>query len=329
MALSAMQVGVRMVRLGLNAENVWQRCVQVGRGARSPQGFTVFFTEIILANMDICSIVSEALSYLSPMGSAGRVEGSLGAGTFRAASLYGKVVKLILKRDKQALVELVTECLAAVRLYHATKEAALSLKPGLSAKERAVTDLVLRDLKICSKDVPTELSKAQLTQSEIEKFELALSWIEREIHHQSAVRTPVPAALATAAVAAVDSDDPAGYLTRNVIPRLIEDDPTFTEDFPDPRTGQDIRLFCPITQCAIRHPVTDHHGHVYERDAILEHLNHSDRCPLTRQRLTRADITDRPDLQRIVDNRLDHYNQLVVQAIVNEMRARQRAGGPV
>ena len=81
---------------------------------------------------------------------------------------------------------------------------------------------------------------------------------------------------------------------REAIPIELEDDPVLSQ------------YICPITQTVIRHPVIDPVTHtLYERDAILGWIQINPTSPLTRIALSADDLLEVPEIQQIIDDRLE------------------------
>lgn len=107
----------------------------------------------------------------------------------------------------------------------------------------------------------------------------------------------------TGAAPGLDPFRAADFLSRDVIPDEIADDPVFQ------------RNICPITHLPIRHAVRDPHGHIFERDSINAWVDEQGTCPIGRQPLTRAHLTPATDIQTRIDNRLRYYQHAVEEVI--------------
>ncbi|MEI8124892.1 MAG: U-box domain-containing protein [Parachlamydiaceae bacterium] len=92
------------------------------------------------------------------------------------------------------------------------------------------------------------------------------------------------------------------------IPEALHNDPIFKK-YP-----------CSIMQAPIRYPLKDPRGvgHLYEASVIRQWLSINRTCPLTRQPLSMEELVEVPMLQRIIDERLTHYQ--------NDINAAIRAG---
>jgi hypothetical protein len=61
-------------------------------------------------------------------------------------------------------------------------------------------------------------------------------------------------------------------------------------------------FICPITHEVLKDPVVDKEGHSYEREAIIEWLNHHGISPMTRRPMTTSDLVPNRALQEIIEN---------------------------
>ena len=141
--------------------------------------------------------------------------------------------------------------------------------------------------------------------------------ISREPIYQRVVNQIYATPVAPRNVIVVDDDvinaaadviaDPlsVNLLSLSYIPEALHNDRTFK------------KFICPITHAPIRHPLKSPHdvGRLYEASSIRKWLSRNNVCPLTMQPLSVEELIEVPVLQRIIDERLTHYQEDINAAI--------------
>jgi len=324
MASSGIALGVKLVRLGLEAVNAWKE------EHRDPLTGEKHDTTTVRRCLDIAAILLNMGELITSNFNLKRVL-VVSEGGVRIS----RVIVNLSDRKSHEKLQWAIDMLAFLRLH--AKYEGIRLDELLAMSDDELSKVKWPIYETTTEWVGTEpitttkqIGTRTITRAELKGLakgkETAISSFSS---FESACRGILAVRQVTEGNPFEGTDD---LINRDVIPHDLADDATFTVPFPDPRTGNEITLSCSLTHRAIRYPVQDECGHIFEKDAIAHYLRFHTSCPVTNTTYTIREVdsieadgtpathnvlanppVERPDLQRVVDARLHFYQRILME----------------